>query len=575
MSTGIPCTGRLGKKTILNKVSNWYLEAQSMDQRKQGGLKDYLSWAGGAVDDKRTQAMPTRPINRESDPVAELKLKSLTPGDIHSGVNPSQSTERGTGLSRMSKHNELDEGISTAIVEFSKSLDAIINDNKKSLSQKFGVSNMKQKDALKKEHDQTKRNILAIVESMDTKAKAINKIPRWKHKLHGNINPSRSEIVGGKGLLRAIAWGIIVLMIRNRIFVRKRKFLIREKQMSELKLNLAFYADSCSAWFAKLVNVPFVSIENDSYLDFAQNRKKKLPEKVANLKLIQFKVRLRAVVSNITQSLPPDYIIDFLTTFADDGIYFSDSYLWDCEKIGLNFDEYGATVEMLSRSNTTSYDRDDSAGNEALTGNETLEYSRVKMMIKNFLIIRILVAQVTLSPWFKGIVHKPVQRVSKVVYNFRMLASVLYFLCNKIDPFLQPLPPFVVQRKPKDGSVVDDTSAAVVITADHRSHESIPRFFHVIWRFLFSSKEDKELSEIEADVNEDIQNELLSEQQDLFGPIDSVHRFLVSANEMTWLQLDKAEWIGELATKLDKWLSLVVNAVIARKFQRSHQINAN
>ena len=187
---------------------------------------------------------------------------------------------------------------------------------------------------------------------------------------------------------------------------------------------------------------------------------------------------------------------------------------------------------------------------------------------------RILVGQVSLAPWFKSIVHKPVQRVAKVVYNFRVLASVLYSICNKIDPLLQPLPTFVGQRKPQDDKGVE----ALVINdgnAGRGTNETVRRVFHVFWDLLFTSKEERDMSEIEAAVNEDIQIELLSEQRDIFGPIDNVQRFLVTANELTWLQLEKSEWIRDLAITLDSWLSSVVQAVVERKTQRSHQTDAS
>ena len=67
-------------------------------------------------------------------------------------------------------------------------------------------------------------------------------------------------------------------------------------------------------------------------------------------------------------------------------------------------------------------------------------YDRVRMILQNYLLIRILLNRVILSPWHCTICAKPVSaRVPTVLLNQRILASVFYEIVRTIDSSLPPI----------------------------------------------------------------------------------------------------------------------------------------
>lgn len=72
---------------------------------------------------------------------------------------------------------------------------------------------------------------------------------------------------------------------------------------------------------------------------------------------------------------------------------------------------------------------------------ETVYASRVRLLLQNFLLLRTLVAHLLLAPWHCALCAPPSSRAARrVVYNHRMLATVVYELLRKLDPSLPVLP---------------------------------------------------------------------------------------------------------------------------------------
>ena len=67
-------------------------------------------------------------------------------------------------------------------------------------------------------------------------------------------------------------------------------------------------------------------------------------------------------------------------------------------------------------------------------------YERVRMVLQNYLLIRILLNRVLLSPWNCSVCAKPsTDRVPTVLLNQRILASVLYEIIRTVDNTLPPI----------------------------------------------------------------------------------------------------------------------------------------
>mgnify|MGYP003386284194 FL=1 len=97
-------------------------------------------------------------------------------------------------------------------------------------------------------------------------------------------------------------------------------------------------------------------------------------------------------------------------------------------------------------------------------GDEEIELKRcgrVRMLLQNFILIRILISRVLLSPWHCGICTKPnTARSSTVITNQRMLASVVYEILREVDPTL----PHVVVISNNDDSSGGSTSKGTAET---------------------------------------------------------------------------------------------------------------
>jgi hypothetical protein len=110
---------------------------------------------------------------------------------------------------------------------------------------------------------------------------------------------------------------------------------------------------------------------------------------------------VKAIVQNIVKSgMPPSHILKFLAVLIEDGNYFRDGFLFDCEieKLDFNrcfetsnkfyefinvFSSLGATRAMLVPAPNNS----DAASVIVIKGKKYF-YDRAKLVIQNFLLIK-------------------------------------------------------------------------------------------------------------------------------------------------------------------------------------------
>lgn len=58
-------------------------------------------------------------------------------------------------------------------------------------------------------------------------------------------------------------------------------------------------------------------------------------------------VRIKSIITGLCAELPPPTILQILTGFCSDGVYYPPGFLFDSESDHLQFDELGATRCML------------------------------------------------------------------------------------------------------------------------------------------------------------------------------------------------------------------------------------
>lgn len=59
---------------------------------------------------------------------------------------------------------------------------------------------------------------------------------------------------------------------------------------------------------------------------------------------------------------------------------------------------------------------------------------RGRTILQNFILIKILIAHILLSPWNFGVSKKPTNNIKRIVNNHRVLATVIYEILRLVDP---------------------------------------------------------------------------------------------------------------------------------------------
>lgn len=67
-------------------------------------------------------------------------------------------------------------------------------------------------------------------------------------------------------------------------------------------------------------------------------------------------------------------------------------------------------------------------------GDLTYLLTRSKLLIRNFLFLRVLITNGLLSPWDHGIGSKPLPKQKKIIDNLRMTASIFYAMLKLYQP---------------------------------------------------------------------------------------------------------------------------------------------
>ena len=249
-----------------------------------------------------------------------------------------------------------------------------------------------EKDRLEEEKKRKKDAREKVRKLLLSYEKDSHKIPFWRHKLKGNSNPPEFLVLKGVKLLRVIIKALLLYCIRPYLFVMRRKRATRIAEREFLDRTLNAYAVSSDHYISRTIRIPLISVSNDDAVDFDFKAKSRFDfqNSVNKKKVIQLKVRVRNLIESIVASeCPHDLVANLLVVMIDDGIYFRQSYLFECEKLLLDFDDLGAafnTCPVIDKS--IAMEEMSQNKNVYKIANRFVDITRSKMIIQNFLLIR-------------------------------------------------------------------------------------------------------------------------------------------------------------------------------------------
>eukprot|EP00603_Paraphysomonas_imperforata_P011387 CAMPEP_0114453712 /NCGR_PEP_ID=MMETSP0104-20121206/2192_1 /TAXON_ID=37642 ORGANISM="Paraphysomonas imperforata, Strain PA2" /NCGR_SAMPLE_ID=MMETSP0104 /ASSEMBLY_ACC=CAM_ASM_000202 /LENGTH=849 /DNA_ID=CAMNT_0001626043 /DNA_START=129 /DNA_END=2678 /DNA_ORIENTATION=- len=278
------------------------------------------------------------------------------------------------------------------------------------------------------------------------------KIPRWKHIQNGNMDPKPEQILKGKSLFRMAAYLVLYFYAKPMVRVRVMRIMGRDMLKEDLTKATLLSLDTCASWLTSAIKIPLISIMQDLTLNFSalQNKDVKLRKDNHQQANLQMKVRITAMVKGITsigvKDVPP-HIKSFLERLITDGNFFRTDFLYGFERALLEFDQLGATnnvTKSLSdqeiedvKAQATNSENGTAADEEndiIVVGEYTYLIRKAKMLIANFLILRVLITNGLLSPWDHGVGQKPLPKQKKIIDNLRMASSIFYAMLNIYQP---------------------------------------------------------------------------------------------------------------------------------------------
>ena len=201
-------------------------------------------------------------------------------------------------------------------------------------------------------------------------------------------------------------------------------------------------------------------------------------------RMLQLKVRVKAIIHSLKAAdRPPDNLLDFFVTLFEDDNYFGERYLWPCEAAQLVFNDDAGTRNMIiatggdgfeaatdgsdneddstltplapsfASSNAPSFEPSNALGKlvagftkpptnpknlVTLTSRPGVEFDigRARMMLQNFLLVRMLVGHVVLTPWTCSACRRPSKK-PRVINNYRIVATLFYEMIAQNDSLCQ------------------------------------------------------------------------------------------------------------------------------------------
>lgn len=397
--------------------------------------------------------------------------------------------------------------------------------------------------------------------------KHFQRMPRWRHKLKGVNDPPKEALLQGKALFRVIAQAIISMFIRPQLAIRKRRTRFKAEESRDLEKDINAFSEYLSGHIGKIIKTPMSSVEQDTTLDLDIRglRGDSLRQRV-----MQVKVRVKGIVTCLAESeLPPvkigrigdggemdNPLVMFLIRLIDDNNYFPQSYLFETETKIFEFNDLGGTRNMLV-STDGQYPvpvlLDGMKRTEVMLGaskNRRVDATRARLILSNFIMIRILIGQAVLLPWNCGAARRPKHRVTTVVNNCRVVGSALYMLLQHVDGSL----PGISRAEGEEARGGPPAASAAKTPLPQEDKSS---FFS-----MFGGKNAAAAPAYKDAGDDVVVQRILETHSNYQDSLPTILNNLLSPSEFSVAKPLMEEWIPELAGKMDAFITKLLNHLL-------------
>jgi hypothetical protein len=184
--------------------------------------------------------------------------------------------------------------------------------------------------------------------------------PMYRYLRNGEPIPigpdGKYNVLKGISLFRAVAWHVLSFYAGPKLRVIKLKLTTKPAEKKGFESVLKFCFDQVKSWLNKEVKLAVNSILLENTLDldvleqqastlggfrsfFGFGKKKESKEDKFNARMMKLKIRVKGIIKGLTKALPPDTILDFFTNYFEEGNYFPDEFLLQCEIDRMEFND--------------------------------------------------------------------------------------------------------------------------------------------------------------------------------------------------------------------------------------------
>jgi len=508
--------------------------------------------------------------------------KSISDNDSDSIVSKGKSrkkTRKRRDSSSTEELRKLAQHVDAAIEENKRALNGDLNSNS-NLEPGKSEASIQEKSKKKAEDKKRRQELKSRIDSL-LQSTVHEKKPLWRHKLKGNHNPLPEHIMKGKQLFRVVGRMVLDFYVKPMLSLQLKQQLRKHLDADALYKNILLFLDSCGIWIGRAVKLPISSIIQDNTLNFCPVERNIMRRRgrATNLqgRMLQLKVRVTSIVRGICGlELPSPHVCEFLKNLISDGNFFRDGFLFDFEQQRLEFNSIGATrnvVEPAPEQDLLSVLQSSERAQKAIFayGGKAYKINRAKILIKNFLLTRVLVNNILLAPWHHGLCHEPKVGTSDVLFNLRMVATVMYEILAFTDedfPNIVHVSKKKPRRKMKQSDGAQD-NPKVLDPSESKDEISTPRAGggndkpNKVLGWLSDTLDsvmgtdymakDQELNQLESN---------LLQRRPPYDILQNIHCYLFEPEYLSAVRLVIDVWIRDLSGELDDWILKVTRHVV-------------
>lgn len=410
------------------------------------------------------------------------------------------------------------------------------------------------------DRDEAKNRMRKLMQRAE---KHFQKLPLWRHRLKGVRDPPPEAVLKGKALFRGIAKAVICLLLRPKLTILRRRAQFRAKETAELAKDMVAYSEFVCAWLGRTAKVPLSSAEQDATLDL-DPRPVGPGSATGKQRLMHLKVRVKGVVSALVDApMPLEHICKFLVMLMEDNNYFPVGYLSEEQRSVLEFSDLGGTRNMLlavgdelNAAEPPPTLLEGMKRREHLMGakkDRRVDVTRARMVLVDYLLVRMLLGQCVLRPWRHGVCKAPKRRAGQVVNNLRMIGTCLYYILKQTEGYLPMIARLAPEGDEKDAAATASAAAAGASAASEEAPP--PSRLGAFLGGLTGPSIQADAAKQKKQVDDALIHQIVRvDADDYFRPQTAVLGELVPADEMAAAKAYIDEWLPDLVVKMDDYI---------------------